>query len=100
MNNYPPVLRPAMELIEAQAKTIEQLNATIASLVERVNRLSSDMGYPELGVAVPQQAQQAQQVSATPQPSAAPATAPTPEDTAPTPSADTIRIYCPVPCLL
>lgn len=97
MNNYPPVLRPAMELIEAQAKTIEQLNATIASLVERVNRLSSDMGYPELGVAVPQQAQQAQQASATPQPSAAPAAAPTPEDTAPTPSADTIRIYCPVP---
>ncbi|HBI57859.1 MAG: hypothetical protein OSJ46_00605 [Duncaniella sp.] len=97
MNNYPPVLRPAMEIIEAQAKTIEQLNATIASLVERVNRLSSDMGYPELGVAVPQQAQQVQQASATPQPSAASAAAPTPEDTVPTTSADTIRIYCPVP---
>lgn len=101
MNNYPPVLRPAMELIEAQAKTIEQLNATIASLVERVNRLSSDMGYPELGVAVPQQAQQAQQAAATPSPSVAPTAEPKAEAKAeapsPKPSANTCRIYCPAP---
>lgn len=97
MNNYPPVLRPAMELIEAQAKTIEQLNATIASLVERVNRLSSDMGYPALGVTVPQQAQQTQQAAATQSTTPAPAAEPKAEETVPASPANTTRLYCPVP---
>lgn len=98
MNNYPPVLRPAMELIEAQAKTIEQLNATIASLVERVNRLSNDMGYPALGIAVPQQVQQTQQAAATPSPNSTPTAPPTTDNTtAPIPPENTTRIYCPVP---
>lgn len=45
MKNYPPILKPAMELIEAQAKTISELISAIDSLTERINRLSADMGY-------------------------------------------------------
>lgn len=45
MKNYPPILKPAMELIEAQAKTISELTKAVKSLTDRVNLLSADMGY-------------------------------------------------------
>jgi len=46
MNNYPPVLAPAMELIS-------QLQATVAAQQARINELSAMLGLAPLGIGKP-----------------------------------------------